>query len=86
MHHDQPFMRSHIVGRRAVVTQVVDSAGGQIRIGTGEFWSARAYDAAETIPVGAAVEVMVVDGLTALVSPSPQPSLQSPISTSSEKE
>ena len=61
--------QSQIIGRRATVTRTVDSAGGQVRIGDGEFWSARSYDPDDLIPVGASAEVMVVDGLTALVSP-----------------
>jgi membrane protein implicated in regulation of membrane protease activity len=61
--------QSQIVGRRATVTRTVDSAGGQVRIGDGEFWSARSYDPDDLIPVGASAEVMVVDGLTVLVSP-----------------
>lgn len=61
--------QSQIVGRRATVTRTVDSAGGQVRIGDGEFWSARSYDPDDLIPVGASADVMVVDGLTALVSP-----------------
>jgi hypothetical protein len=40
-----------------------------VRIGDGEFWSARSYDPDDLIPVGASAEVMVVDGLTVLVSP-----------------
>lgn len=61
--------QSRLIGRRATVTRTVDSAGGQIRIGDGEFWSAKAYDPDDLIPVGASAEIMVVDGLTALVSP-----------------
>jgi hypothetical protein len=40
-----------------------------VRIGDGEFWSARSYDPDDLIPIGAPAEVMVVDGLTALVAP-----------------
>jgi membrane protein implicated in regulation of membrane protease activity len=61
--------QSQIMGRRATVTRTVDSAGGQVRIGDGEFWSARSYDPDDLIPVGAPAKIMVVDGLTALVSP-----------------
>lgn len=61
--------QSQIVGRRATVTRTVDAAGGQVRIGDGEFWSARSYEPDDLIPVGASAEIMVVDGLTALVSP-----------------
>jgi membrane protein implicated in regulation of membrane protease activity len=65
----EPMRHPHVVGRRAVVTREVDSHSGQIRIGESEFWTARAYDPADRMPVGATVEVMVVDGLTALVAP-----------------
>jgi hypothetical protein len=40
-----------------------------LRIGDGEFWSARSYDPDDLIPVGASAEIEVVDGLTVLVSP-----------------
>jgi membrane protein implicated in regulation of membrane protease activity len=59
--------QSYLAGRRGVVTQAVDGSGGQIRIGQGEFWSARSYDPSDTIPVSTPVEVVLVDGLTALV-------------------
>lgn len=64
-----PVMQSHLVGRRAVVTQTVDAGGGQVRVGQGEFWSARAFDTHETMPVGSTVEIRLIDGVTALVSP-----------------
>jgi membrane protein implicated in regulation of membrane protease activity len=60
---------SHVVGRRAVVTQTVTEDGGQIRIGQGEFWSARAYEPTDEIGLGEPVRVLVVDGVTALVEP-----------------
>lgn len=66
-----PVTHSHVVGRRATAVSTVDGSGGQIRIGQGEFWSARAYDASEIIPAGAQVEVLLVEGLTALVAPLP---------------
>jgi membrane protein implicated in regulation of membrane protease activity len=64
-----PGMRSHpsVVGRRATVTHAVDAHGGQIRIGDGEFWTARSFDLTETIVAGETVNVVLVDGLTALV-------------------
>jgi membrane protein implicated in regulation of membrane protease activity len=65
----EPMRHPYVVGRRAVVTRPVDSHGGQVRIGEGEFWSARAYDPADRMPVGETVEIMVVDGLQALVAP-----------------
>lgn len=69
LHSSGNVTQPHIVGRRATVTRTVDSAGGQVRIGDGEFWSARSYDPDDLIPIGASAEVVVVDGLTALVSP-----------------
>ena len=35
----------------------------------GEEWSSRAYDESQVIPVGAKVDVMQIDGATALVYP-----------------
>lgn len=61
--------QSHIVGRYAIVTQQVDGGGGQIRIGQSEFWSARSYETNQRIPVGARVEILLVEGVTALVTP-----------------
>lgn len=58
---------THLMGRRGIVTQNVDGYGGQIRIGTGEFWSARTFEPTETIPAGEPVQVVLVEGLNALV-------------------
>jgi membrane protein implicated in regulation of membrane protease activity len=58
-----------LVGQRGIVTKAIpaDVGQGQIQIGT-EFWTARPYfDDGSTIPVGAKVEVMKVDGVTAVV-------------------
>jgi membrane protein implicated in regulation of membrane protease activity len=56
-----------LVGGRAVVLEHVDANGGQVRIG-GEVWSARAYDEDDSFEPGARVEVMKIDGATALVA------------------
>jgi len=65
-----------MVGRRGVVVAPVDSSGdGRVRVG-GEVWSARLYGDGGTAPapVGAAVDVIEIDGATALVLPlSPTP-------------
>lgn len=63
--------QSHIVGRQATVTRTVDAHNGQVRIGQGEFWSARSYDANKRILPGKTVEIVLVDGITALVDPVP---------------
>ena len=49
------------------VLERVDANGGQVKIG-GETWSARAYDEDDTFEPGARVEVMKIDGATALVA------------------
>jgi membrane protein implicated in regulation of membrane protease activity len=56
-----------LVGGRALVVERVDANGGQVKIG-GETWSARAYDEDETFEPGARVEVMKIEGATALVA------------------
>jgi membrane protein implicated in regulation of membrane protease activity len=56
-----------LVGGRAIVLERVDADGGQVKIG-GETGSARAYDEDDTFEPGARVEVMKIDGATALVA------------------
>jgi membrane protein implicated in regulation of membrane protease activity len=53
-------------GAHAVVLQRVDRDGGRVRIG-GEEWSARAYMPDQVIEPGTDVEVMKIEGATALV-------------------
>lgn len=53
-------------GAHAIVLQRVDLDGGRVRIG-GEEWSARAYMAGETYEPGDRVEVVKIEGATALV-------------------
>ncbi len=76
----RPIARSHIrmpalvrtgtdalVGRKAVVTRRVDATGGRVRIG-GEEWSARAYLDDEVYAEGTTVDVVRIEGATALVA------------------
>jgi membrane protein implicated in regulation of membrane protease activity len=56
-----------LVGARAVVLERVDADGGSVKIG-GEIWSARAFDEDEVLEPGARVEVLKIDGATALVA------------------
>jgi membrane protein implicated in regulation of membrane protease activity len=56
-----------LVGSRALVLERVDSDGGSVKIG-GEIWSARAYDEDEVMEPGTRVDVLKIDGATALVS------------------
>jgi membrane protein implicated in regulation of membrane protease activity len=53
-------------GAHAVVLQRVDRDGGRIRLG-GEEWSARAFMEDQVFEPGARVEVMKIEGATALV-------------------
>jgi membrane protein implicated in regulation of membrane protease activity len=55
-----------LVGRQGIVVSAVDDQGGQVRIG-GEIWSARLYAPGEPAAVGAPVDVLAIDGATALV-------------------
>jgi membrane protein implicated in regulation of membrane protease activity len=56
-----------LVGRPAVVLERVARNGGQVKL-AGEVWSARSYDDDEAFEPGARVEVMQIDGATALVA------------------
>jgi membrane protein implicated in regulation of membrane protease activity len=56
-----------LVGGRAVVLERVDASGGQVKLG-GEVWSARSYDEDDAFEPGTRVEVMKIEGATALVA------------------
>ena len=56
-----------LVGTTATVLQRVDRDGGQVKI-RGAVWSARSYDDDDSFEPGARVEVMQIDGATALVA------------------
>jgi membrane protein implicated in regulation of membrane protease activity len=57
-----------ITGERAVVTQEIEAGGkGMVRVGSGEFWTARSLYPGEKIERGTRVRVLDTDGLTALV-------------------
>jgi len=56
-----------LVGRKALVTSRVDMHGGRVRIG-GEEWSARTYLDGEVLEAGATVDVVKIEGATALVA------------------
>ena len=55
-----------LVGSRAVVLDQVDANSGQVKIG-GEVWTARPYDEDDIYEPGARVEVVKIEGATALV-------------------
>lgn len=55
-----------LVGASAVVIDRVDRDGGSVRL-AGEIWSARSYDEDHAFEPGTRVEVLKIDGATALV-------------------
>lgn len=57
-----------LVGRSALVLDDITAYSGRIRIG-GEEWSARPYDETLRIPAGSIVDVLQIEGATALVHP-----------------
>ena len=66
-----PLLRSGtaaLVGREALALTEVTRHSGRVRIG-GEEWSARPYDPGVVIPEGTDVDVLAIEGVTALVHP-----------------
>jgi membrane protein implicated in regulation of membrane protease activity len=59
---------SALVGRSAIVLEETTAHTGRVRIG-GEEWSSRAYDDSLVIPVGTTVDVLQIEGASALVHP-----------------
>ena len=57
-----------ITGESAGVTEEIEAGGkGMVRVGSGEFWTARSLHPDEKIVPGTRVRVLDTDGLTALV-------------------
>ena len=56
-----------LVGSRAVVLEQVTADSGSVKIG-GEIWTARTYDEDAVLEPGTRVEVMQIQGATALVA------------------
>jgi membrane protein implicated in regulation of membrane protease activity len=68
--HTPPSIRTGtaaLVGARATVLERVHAGGGRVKIG-GEEWTARPYDEDAVYEEGARLEVMKIEGATALVS------------------
>lgn len=76
-----PFIRDHVahpplthegsdalVGTSGVVLQEVTHLGGMVKL-SGEEWSARALDESQAIPAGTMVDVVEIEGATAIVFP-----------------
>ena len=56
-----------LVGRKGIVTRRIDRHGGRVQIG-GEEWSARPYVDDQVLEEGQTVDVIQIDGATALVA------------------
>jgi membrane protein implicated in regulation of membrane protease activity len=56
-----------LIGCSATVLEEVNRDGGRVKIG-GEVWSARSFDDDQVIEPGDRVEVLKIDGATALVA------------------
>lgn len=66
-----PLLRTGVaalVGRTAVVVEEVSIDGGRVRIGA-DLWTSRPYDETLVIPAGTRVDVLHIEGATALVYP-----------------
>jgi membrane protein implicated in regulation of membrane protease activity len=60
--------RDGVTGKRGVVTDRIEPGGsGTVRIGSGDFWSARSVYPEQGIEAGTRVRVLDTDGITALV-------------------
>jgi membrane protein implicated in regulation of membrane protease activity len=57
-----------LVGKKAVVVEEVTGTQGLVKL-SGEVWSARAFDEDQVIPAGTPVDVMEIEGATAIVYP-----------------
>ena len=57
-----------LVGKKAVVVEEVTGTRGLVKL-SGEVWSARALDEDQVIPAGTPVDVMEIEGATAIVYP-----------------
>lgn len=55
-----------LVGRQAVVTERVDAHSGRVKL-AGEIWTARSFDPHVAIEPGRTVDVVQIDGATAVV-------------------
>lgn len=59
-----------IEGKKAVVTEPIEPGeSGMVKVGNGEFWTARTLYTSERLESGVRVRVLDTDGLTALVEP-----------------
>lgn len=55
-----------LVGAQGLVLETVTAQGGRVKV-RGEVWSARTYDARASIDAGRNVEIVSIDGATAVV-------------------
>lgn len=64
---------ARLIGERAMtLSEITTATGGRVRIG-GETWTARPYNDGVAIPAGEWVDVLAIDGVTAVVHPTTLP-------------
>lgn len=61
-----------LIGRRGIVVQEVGPQGGRIKL-AGEIWTARSFDGESVIAPGSNVDVIEIQGATALVFDADRP-------------
>lgn len=61
-----------LIGRRGVVVEQVGPDGGQIKL-AGEIWTARSFDGESVIDPGSNVDVIEIQGATAMVFDADRP-------------
>jgi membrane protein implicated in regulation of membrane protease activity len=69
LHKSTPESRTGIaalIGRQALVLDRVDAHTGRVKL-AGEVWSARSYDPDLVLDAGSMVDVLAIDGATAVV-------------------
>jgi membrane protein implicated in regulation of membrane protease activity len=68
----EPMNVAALVGREAMVLETVTDQAGTVKL-AGEVWTARTDFEHSTLEVGSDVQVVRIDGATAVVVPSPAP-------------
>ena len=62
-----------VIGMEAIVTKEINANGstsvGQVKVVSGDIWSAITSDYTDSIPVGSKVKVLKIDGVKLVVTP-----------------
>lgn len=72
-----PTNSNAVVGKEAFVTKAINTSEGiigQVKIGSGDIWSATSIDDKTTIPIGTKVKIIKIDGVKLIVEIVKEPS------------